>query len=60
VVVVWSFILLGGNNQKYTGENVDLSSLELENEPLLSKADIVSYNWDLHGIKIKNHRENKQ
>ncbi len=48
------FYLVRGNNQKYTGENVDLSSLELENEPLLSKADIVSYNWDLHGIKIKN------
>ncbi len=46
--------LVKGSNQKYTGEGVDLASLELESEPLLAKDDIVSYNWDLHSVKIKN------
>ncbi|WP_010251004.1 M56 family metallopeptidase [Acetivibrio cellulolyticus] len=46
--------LVKGSNQKYTSEVADLASLELENEPLLSKDDIISYNWDLHSVKIKN------
>jgi len=49
--------LVAGSNQKYTGEVEDLNSLVLENEPLISKDDIVSYNWDDHSLKIKNNKK---
>lgn len=48
--------LVAGNNQKYLGEVEDLNSLELEKEPLISREDIVSYNWDKHCLKIKDNK----
>ncbi len=47
--------LVAGSNQKYIGEVENLNSLELEKEPLISRDDIVSYNWEKHSLKIKNN-----
>lgn len=46
--------LVKDNNIAYPDEKAGLEKLELEDEPLLSSSDIISYNWDMHCIKIKN------
>lgn len=46
--------LVKGNSSTYTDDKTDINNLELEDEPLLSSSDIVSYNWNMHCIKMKN------
>jgi hypothetical protein len=52
--------LVKDSSSIYADDKINIEQYELETEPLLSKSDIVSYNWNTHCMKIKNNGEFNQ
>lgn len=50
-------VYLVKEDQQILLDDITIDQLMLEDTPIISKSDIISYNWNLHTLKLKNNNK---